>query len=76
MKLRIMGTTDICKLLTEEIYKSGMSMNKISKNSGVDVKTICNWVNGICIPSIENAQCVLAVLGKELVIREKEYNTK
>lgn len=71
-----MGTNDICEVLTEEIYKSGMSMNKIAQKSGINVKSICNWVNGICIPSVENAQCVLAVLGKELVIREKEYNAK
>lgn len=71
-----MGTTDICKLLTDEMEKSGMSMNKISQKSGISVKTICNWANGVSIPSIENAQCVLAVLGKELVIREKEYNAE
>lgn len=65
-----MGTTDICELLTKEIYKSGMSMNKIAQKSGINVKSICNWVNGISIPTIENAQCVLAVLGKELHIQD------
>ena len=65
-----MGTNDICKLLTDEINKSGLSMNKISQKSGINVKSICNWVNGVSIPSIENAQCVLAVLGKELCIQD------
>ena len=71
-----MGTTDICKLLTEEIYKSGMSQAEIARRAGFDRRTIWSWCNLEKIPSIENVQCVLAVLGKELVIKEKECNAK
>ena len=71
-----METNDICERLAEEIYKSGMSQAEIARRAGYDKKTVWEWYHGNKIPSIENAQCVLAVLGKELVIREKECNAK
>ena len=71
-----MGTTDICELLTEEIYKSGLSQAEIARRAGFDKRTIWAWYNREKTPSLENAQCVLAVFGKELVIREKEDNAK
>ena len=71
-----MRTIDICQVVTDEINKSGMSICRISKKSGVGVKTICNWVNGVTVPTIENAQCVLAVLGKELRVEDRSDNAK
>lgn len=71
-----MGTTDICELLAEEIYKSGLSLAEIGRRAGFETRTIWSWYNKNKTPTLENAQCVLAVFGKELVIREKEPNAK
>lgn len=71
-----MGTTDIRELLVKEIKQSGKSISYISKKSGIGSRTIWHWLNDGMIPTIENAQCVLSVFGKELEIKEKEYNAE
>ena len=71
LKLRIMTEiTDIHELLKKSILDSNLSIAEISRKSGIEVSTIRRWVHDIHTASIDNAQCVLSVIGKELTIRE------
>lgn len=63
-------TKGITESFLEEIEKSGMSIKSISEKSGVSRTTIMGWINGGNTPTIENADFVLAVLGKRLEIGE------
>lgn len=64
-------TIDIVSILIEEIRKSDLSVFAIAKKSGVHEATIRGWVTKKCVPSVEKAQYVLSVLGKELRVTEK-----
>ena len=64
-------TIDIASILVEEIRKSPLSLSKIAKKSGVSVRCIQKWLYEGSIPTVETAQSVFAVLGKELRVAEK-----
>lgn len=66
----MLSTTDIQELLIKEIEESGFSMVEIARKSGVAVSTIRRWIYGRHTANLENAQCVLKVIGKELQIKE------
>ena len=71
-----METNDICEILKEEIYNSGVPIEEISRKSGIAASTIRRWCHDRNTASLENAQYVLSVIGKELVIKEKIENAQ
>ena len=66
-----MTCKDITEEVVNEIMNSKMPRTRIADESGVHLRTIEFWIQGHTVPSIDNVQCVLAVFGKELCIREK-----
>lgn len=67
-----METIDFCKIIATEIDNSGLSVSEVARRAGFDKKTVWNWYNGFRSPSIENAQCILSVFGKEIKVAESE----
>ena len=63
--------SQIGKSLISAIKKSGISIAKIAKKSGVKERTIMNWVYANSIPSIENAEKIFNALGYEIKIEKK-----
>lgn len=63
-------TEDVRELVVDLIMHSEKSLREIARQSGVPCSTISDWVNYGRVPSIENAQYVLAVFGKEICIKD------
>lgn len=67
---------EILKQVQETILQSNMSLGQIAKKSGLSKSTIKHWLSGRNNMTIENAQCVLSVFGKELRVEERGNNAK
>lgn len=53
-----------------------ISVNELSKRSGVHLRTIQNWIYGIAEPSLSNAEKVLNAMGYQLQIVKIEEERK
>lgn len=71
-----METIDFCEIIAKEIDNSGLSIAEVSRRAGFDKKTVWNWYNGFCSPSIDNAQCILSIFGKEIKVEETENDER
>ena len=65
-------TIDIFDKVVNAIIQSDKTLGAIARESGVCKSTIGYWLSGRNSMTVENAQAVLAVLGKELVVMEKD----
>ena len=54
--------------ITEERQKQELSMNELSKRSGVPYSTLAQIEKGICIPQIVTFEKIIGALGFELVL--------
>ena len=68
------ATIDIFETVRMEILQSNLSLGKIARDSGLSKSTIKHWLSGRNSMTVENAQCVLAVLGKELRVENRCEN--
>ena len=66
-----METIDIYEKVKDEILKSDMTIREIADKAGITDRAIQYWLKGERTMTIENAQCVLAVLGKELRVEDR-----
>lgn len=64
-------TIDVFELVVKAISQSNMSLGAIARESGLNKSTIKHWLSGRNSMTVENAQCVLAVLGKELRVEDR-----
>lgn len=71
-----MGTIDIFEQVKDLILKSNMSISEIARRSGVSCRAIQYWLRNQRGISVDNAQCVLAVLGKELRVEDRSDDAK
>lgn len=72
----MMVTNDIFEKVKTEIIHSNMSLGQIARQSGLSKSTIKHWLSGRNAMTVDNAQSVLAVLGKELRVEDRSNNAK
>lgn len=63
-------------LIWFEINKRKLSHTDIAKAAGVDARSMRRWRDGDALPSLEALECVLSVLGFELIVRPQTFNNK
>lgn len=56
--------------LLQAIRSSGMSLNQISKLSGVNRSAIAAWLRGEASPTVQNAESVLIVIGYRFTLTQ------
>lgn len=59
---------ELLEKIVELIYKSGFSVKRLSKDSGVSQSAIKSWLSGSRTPTVDNAQYVLSVLGYTIIV--------
>ena len=72
----MLATIDIFETVKMAILQSDKSLGQIARESGLSKSTIKHWLSGRNSMTVDNAQCVLAVLGKELRVEERKENAK
>lgn len=65
-------TIDIFDLVVTAILQSDLSLGEIARKSGLNKSTIRHWLSRRNSMTVDNAQSVLAVLGKELRVEDRE----
>lgn len=59
---------ELLEKIVDLIYKSGFSVKRLSKDSGVSQSAIKSWLSGSRTPTVDNAQYVLSVLGYTIIV--------
>ena len=69
-------TIDIFNEVVTAILQSDLTLGEIARRSGLNKSTIKHWLSRRNSMTVENAQSVLAVLGKELRVENRGENAK
>ena len=62
---------DIAIFIEYERKAAGISINELSKRSGVPYSTLAQIEKGICVPQIVTAEKILNALGYEFILMKK-----
>ena len=59
---------NIALIIEKERKAAGISVNELSKRSGVPYSTLAQIEKGICVPQIVTAEKILNALGYEFIL--------
>lgn len=62
----------VAKIVEKERKEQGLSMNELSKRSGVPYSTLAQIEKGKCIPQIITYEKILDALGYELILMKRQ----
>lgn len=65
---------NIALIIENERKAAGISVNELSKRSGVPYSTLSQIEKGICIPQIVTAEKILNALGYEFILMKIPHN--